>query len=244
MVIKVKKISSLLKIMVMTLLPILNVTAQEKYHFVSIENLIEQEVGRLIIPKIYEKLNIDIKISPKPAKRAQAYATSGKSDGEIMRIWTYGIENKTTLRVPTPYYKLETMAFIKKDSNIIINNKEDLKKYNLLKVRGVKHTNNITVGLSKVINVQNTEAMMRFLQAGRGEVALTNTVDGLLVLEKLGYSNIVPIKKPLAVLELYHYIHEKNKHIISKVDNVIKQMKSNGNLQKIIDKAESTVLGK
>ncbi len=217
--------------------------AKDKYHFVSIENLIEQEVGGLIIPQIYDKLNIDIQISPKPAKRAQAYAISGKRDGEIMRIWSYGIENKTTLRVPTPYYKLETMAFIKKDSGIVINSKDDLKNYKLIKVRGVKHTNNITSGLSNVIDVQNTKVMMKFLNADRAEVALTNTVDGLIVLKELGYSNITPLKKPLAILNLYHYIHEKNKHLISKVDKVIKQMKSNGELQKVIHDAESKIIG-
>jgi len=244
MFIKTNKKINFLKIIVIALFSILSVQAQEKYHFVSIENLIEQEIGRLIIPKIYEKLNIDVEISPKPGKRAQAYATSGKRDGEIMRIWTYGIENKTTLRVPTPYYKLETMAFIKKDSNVIINSKDDLKNYKLLKVRGVKHTNNITSGLQNVQDVESTEKMMKFLQANRADVALTNTVDGLLILKKLGYSNIVPIDKPLAELDLYHYLHKKNKHLIPKVDKIIKQMKANGELQKVIYAAESKIIGK
>ena len=109
--------NKLIKIILIAVILTLSVQAKEKYSFVSIENLIEQEIGRIIIPKIYQKLNIDVDISSKPAKRAQAYATSGKKDGEIMRIWTYGVENKTTIRVPTPYYKLETMAFIKKDNN-------------------------------------------------------------------------------------------------------------------------------
>jgi len=235
--------NKLIKIISIVILLTLSVHAEEKYSFVSIENLIEQEIGRIIIPKIYQKLNIDVDISPKPGKRAQAYATSGKKDGEIMRIWTYGVENKTTIRVPTPYYKLETMAFIKKDSKIIINSKDDLKNYKLIKVRGVKHTNNVTVDLANVKNVDSTEQMMKFLYAGRADIALTNTVDGLLVLKKLGYTNIIPVDKPLAILDLYHYIHEKNNHLVLKVDKVIKQMKANGELQKVIYKAESKIIG-
>lgn len=217
--------------------------AQKTYNFVSIEKLIEQEIGREILPKIYEKLNTQITITPHPAKRAQAYAVSGIKDGEIMRIWSYGEENPTTLRVPTPYYKLETMAFIKKDSGILIKSKKDLKKYKITKVRGVKHTDKITKGLNNVHDSRNTDVMMRFLNAGRADVALTNTVDGLIVLKKLGFDNIVSIESPLAVLDLYHYIHEKNKNLIPKVDNIILKMKKSGELNKIITEAESKVIG-
>jgi len=218
------------------------VYAQE-YFFVSIQDLIEQEVGRLIIPEIYKKLNLKATISPVPGKRAQFLASSGTKDGEIMRIWTYGIENPTTIRVPTPYYYLETMAFIKKGSGIVINNKKDLSKYKLVKVRGVKHTNNITKGFSNVHDLNSTETMMKFLQAGRADVALTNTVDGMLVLKKFGIKNIVPIKKPLAVLDLYHYIHEKHKALVPKVDDVIKELKASGELKRIIQNAENRVIG-
>ena len=73
-----------------------------------IEYLIEQEVGRLVLPQIYKNIGIDISIEPLPAQRAQYAARTGSKDGEIMRIWTYGDENLTTIRVPTAYYFLET----------------------------------------------------------------------------------------------------------------------------------------
>ncbi|MCG8617115.1 MAG: transporter substrate-binding domain-containing protein [Desulfobacterales bacterium] len=218
-------------------------TQAEEYHFVSIEKLIEQEVGRLVIPKIYEKLNIKVTITPMPGKRAQHAATSGKKDGEIMRIWTYGENNPTTIRVPTPYYYLETMAFIKKDSGINIGSKDDLKNYKLVKVRGVKHTNNITKGLSNVDDKDNTAQMMKLVDSGRSQVALTNTVDGNLVLKQLNLTSIKPIDKPLAVLDLYHYIHESHKDLVPKVDAVIKEMKASGELAKVIKEAEAKVIG-
>ena len=214
----------------------------EEYHFVSIKNLIEQEVGRLIIPEIYKKLGMKVTITPMPGKRAQHSATKGKKDGEIMRIWTYGEENPTTIRVPTPYYYLETMAFIKKDSGIVIQSKSDLAKYKLVKVRGVKHTNNITKGID-AHDLNSTEQMMKFLAAGRADVALTNTVDGLIVLKELGITNIIPIQKPLAVLDLYNYIHEDHKDLVPKVDAVIKEMKASGELSRIIKDAEKQIIG-
>jgi polar amino acid transport system substrate-binding protein len=223
-------------------LVITSICSAQEYHFVSINGLIEQEVGRIIIPEIYKKLNIKVKISPMPGKRAQEEATSGRRDGEIMRIWTYGEENPTTIRVPTSYYYLETMAFIKKNSGIKIESKEDLRKYRLVKVRGVKHTNNITEGIPNVFDIDTTKRMLMFIQAGRADVALTNTVDGILILKELGIKNIVPIDKSLAILELYHYIHKDHKDLVPKVDAVIKEMKANGELKTLTIKAEKKVL--
>ena len=220
----------------------INVCSANEYHFVSINNLIEQEVGRIVLPQVYKKLGIDITITPLPGKRAQYQATSGLSDGEIMRIYSYGEENPTTYRIPTPYYQLETMAFIKKNRSIKINKKEDLSQYSIVKIRGVKHTNNITAGLSNVKDVSSTKQAMRLVNRGIVDVALTNTIDGLVTLENLEIDDVVPIDKPLATLDLFHYVHKNNKDLIPLVDSKLKEMIANGELASIIKAAESAVI--
>lgn len=219
-----------------------NLCSANEYHFVSIENLIEQEIGRIILPQVYKKLGIAITITPLPGKRAQFQATSGQSDGEIMRIYSYGKENPTTYRVPTPYYRLETMVFIKKNSPIKIKRKEDLSHYSIVKVRGVKHTNNITTGLSNIADVNSTEQAMRLVDEGLVDIALTNTIDGLMALKKLGIDNVVPIDQPLATLDLFHYIHDDHKELIPLVDSMIKEMIANGEMALIIQTAENAVI--
>ena len=194
------------------------------------------------MPTCSRKLGIDITITPLPAKRAQLEATSGKSDGEIMRIYNYGEENPTTIRVPTPYYSLETMAFIKKNAGIAITKKEDLAKYRIVKVRGVKHTNNITQGLVNVSDVDSTEQMMWLVEKGMVDVALTNTIDGLMALSILNIDDIVPLDAPLATLDLFHYIHESHKDLVPLVDNIIKEMLASGELASIIKSAEKKVI--
>ncbi|WDE07439.1 transporter substrate-binding domain-containing protein [Thalassomonas viridans] len=226
---------------------IITVSAQataiaDSYEFASIEYLSEQELGRIVLPQIYQSLGIDITITPLPADRAQYVATSGKKDGEIMRIWTYGDENSTTIRVPTPYYYLETMPFVLKQGDIDISKAQDLENYSLVKVRGVKHTNNITAGLNRVYEVNSSEVMFKLLSSGKVDVALTNTLDGNLALERLGYKNIVAMDKPLAVLPLYHYVHEKHQALVPVIDQAIQRLKSSGELQKLIEKAEKQII--
>lgn len=72
-------------------------------------------MGRIVLTQVYKNIGINITISPLLGKRVQCSANSGIKDGEIMRIWTYGEENLNTIRVPTPYYYLETMPFVLKN---------------------------------------------------------------------------------------------------------------------------------
>lgn len=212
------------------------------YNFASIELLIEQEVGRIVLAQVYENIGINITITPLPGNRAQHVVNYGLKDGEIMRIWTYGEENPNSIRVPTPYYYLETMPFVLKNSNVVILQKDDLAKYRLTKIRGVKHTNNITQGLTNVHEMSKTEEMFTLLLSGRVDVVLTNTLDGNLALKRLGLNNIIAMKKPLIRLPLYHYVHKKHEKLIPIVDKEIQRMKANGELSRVILSAEQHVI--
>ncbi|MCF2857744.1 transporter substrate-binding domain-containing protein [Pseudoalteromonas sp. SMS1] len=214
----------------------------EQYHFVSINFLIEQEIGRIVLPEIYKRLDIDIKITPLPGKRAQFEASTGLKHGEIMRIFSYGEETPSTIRVPTPYYYLETMAFVRKDSGVKIDSVDALRNYHIVKVRGVKHTNNITKGMKYVEDMDTTKQILRLVSAGLADVALTNRIDGLVQLDELGITNVEPLNKNLAVLELFHYIHESQKHLVPLVNNKIIEMQRSGELAALISKAEQQVI--
>ncbi len=214
------------------------------YTFVSIKGLVEQEVGRIVLTEVYKSMGINIDITPLPGKRAQSEATSGAKDGEIMRIFTYGENNPTVVRVPTAYYSLETMGFVKKGSGVKIGSKEELAKLHAAKVLGVKHTDNITKGMpaNQLIDMTSTDKCMMAVLKGRADVCLTNTTDGEIIKKKFGFADIEQIEKPLAVLELFHYPHESKKDLVPKVDAQLKKMMESGELDKIIKSAEATVI--
>jgi hypothetical protein len=212
------------------------------YNFASIELLIEQEVGRIVLKQVYKNIGLNISITPLPGKRAQYAANLGNKDGEIMRIWTYGDENPNSVRVPTPYYYLETMPFVLQGSDIKIETREALANYRLTKIRGVKHTNNITKGLSNIYEMSSTEDMFKLLLSGKVDVVLTNTIDGNLALKRLGLNNVISMNKPLARLPLYHYIHKRHQNLIPLIDKEIKQLKNNGKLAQLIFLAEQDVI--
>jgi ABC-type amino acid transport substrate-binding protein len=216
----------------------------EEYNLVSIEGLFEQQVGEIILPEVYKKLGIEITITAMPGKRAIQETVSGRKDGEIMRIWSYGTEHAETIRVPTPYYQLETMAFFKEGTGIDVTSIKDLARYSVLKVRGVKHTNNITSALTNVYDYDDTQSMLRALSTGRDSVALTHTADGLFSIIKFKLEGVMLIDEPLATFPLYHYVHRKNAHLVGQLDQTIKAMKASGELEELIKFAEQKVFNK
>jgi ABC-type amino acid transport substrate-binding protein len=227
---------------------VLNATAVEAtikkvdFEFAAIEHLVEQEVGKIVLSAIYQELGININISSFSGNRAQYAANSGQKAGEIMRIWSYGTENENLIRVPTPYYSLITSAFIRKNSAFNINKASDLTGHKIARIRGVKHTNNISKNMPNVSDSSSTKRMLKLLHQGSVDVALTNYIDGLHVLRKLKLENEIISGKPLAELNLYHYLHKDHQYLVSKVDQMIIQLKANGKLAEMIKSAEQAVL--
>ena len=212
------------------------------YHFSAVEGLGAQKIGQQILPLIYQRIDLDIQITAMPASRAEVAAKKGVVDGEIMRIWDYGIDNPELIRVPTPYYFAETMPFVLKNSGIVIKSKADLAQYRIAKVRGVKHTHNMTQGLRFVFESKNPKNMFKLLRAGEVDVVLTNTLDGLMALNNNGINDIIHMDKPLKTLPLYHYIHHKKAAIVPQIDNAIKQLKKSGELAKMLKQAEHKII--
>ncbi|WP_440874215.1 substrate-binding periplasmic protein [Thalassotalea sp. PLHSN55] len=217
------------------------VSAQQ-YHFAAINELIEQEVGKLVLTEIYQNIGIDISISSLPGRRAQHEVSQGNFDGEIMRIYSYGQETPTVIRVPTPYYHLETRAFTHQKNQIAIRRAKDLAPYSVAIVRGVKHTNNITQNHKDTHKVETTKALMQLIAMERADIALTNTLDGNVVLKALRLNEVKALHPPLAKLSLYHYVHEEHQALVPIIDKEIKRLKSTGMLAKMIKDAEDKVI--
>ncbi|MFT5701559.1 MAG: polar amino acid transport system substrate-binding protein [Desulforhopalus sp.] len=212
-----------------------------KVNLVSISNLVEQVVAAQILTDVYKKAGLEIDIEPMPGQRAHSLATDGTKDGETARIFSYGEKNPTVVRVPTPYSSLETTAFAKKSANISISSQEDLKKYKVVIVRGVQHTKDMTEGHENVHVINDAEQMMKFLEGGRADIALNNTISAKVDLQKLKIADIVPVGT-LQTLDLFNYIHENRKDIVSKVDATIQEMKESGELKTLREKYEREYL--
>lgn len=220
-----------------------NLSFAENLKFASIKELIEQKIGAIILRQVYAGIGYNIEIKPFPAKRAQTAAKVGAVDGEIMRIYEYGVQTQNVVRVPTPYYQLETTAFVRKGTGVNISDKGDLANYSVAKVSGVKHTDLITEGLPDVSDVNSSRQLFAMLKRQRFDVVLTNTVDGLKVLKDAEIEGVEAISPPLATLKLYHYIHKSKAHLVSIVNQELLRLQASGELANMKKGAEKEIIG-
>ncbi len=218
--------------------PSLPAFAAPAFKFVRIAGLAEQAVGEELLMEVYRRANIEISITPMPGKRALQEASSGKMDGETLRVFALGENVKSLIRVPTALSSLQTVAFAKRGANVNVEKKDDLNNYSSVIVTGVLHTHAITEGVSNVNEVSDPGAMFKLVNAGRADLALTSYLDGLASIKKLGFDDIVNIEPALNDQPLFHYVHESKKDIVATVDPIIKEMDMSGELAELRKKLE------
>lgn len=212
-----------------------------KLKFSCINGLVEQKIGCYVLPYVYKRIGMDIEILPMPGKRAQRSVETGLVHGEVMRIYSYGGEVPGVIRVEPAYFYLDTTPYVRKGSGIKINSVDELRKYKVAKVRGVKHTANITAGMESVYDLDSPEQVIKYLEYGRADVALANSLNWKYLLAKTGCDNIVPAGPSLRRLPLYHYVSIRHSGLADKVGKMFTTMKENGELDELILKAKKDI---
>ncbi|MFT5839984.1 MAG: polar amino acid transport system substrate-binding protein [Flavobacteriales bacterium] len=204
--------------------------AQTKFHFASIDGLAEQEIAEKMIVPIFKSAGFDIKIEAMPAGRARAEVVAGRKDGSLLRIFSYGENNPSLIRVPTPYSTVETVAFALESKNISITSIDELGEQSLVIVRGVQTTHDLTKNFPNVHAVTYLSQAMRFLKAGRADILITSDIGALAMIKRLNITNITPIFE-ISSLPLYVYFNFIHKNAVSKIDTAIKEKIRTGELK-------------
>ena len=237
------KFTRMILLLFLSAIPATAFSKEITLNFARIEGLAEQIVGEKLLCEIYERAGIEITITPMPAARALTEANKGRKDGETLRIWSFGEKYPALLRVPTPISSLRTQAFARTENLPALNGVGDLGKYKIAIVKGVQHTTNITEGFMNVHKLSGPSQLMKLVQIGRADIALTGRLNGLYLLKKYVISDVVAVGEPVQELLLYHYLYKDHRHLVPKIDSVIKTMINSGEMSALRKKYEKEYLG-
>jgi len=220
------------KVSLILLLFVFPLQAIETLTFTSIKNAAFENFALSVMKKVYLTMDIKIALVPVPAKRSLKLANRGDGfDGELFRI--SGVEKtyRNLIPIKVPLHESNWMVY-SQDKSIKINGWESLKPYKIGIRRGVVTTERGTQGMN--IEVVNTnEQLFKLLQKKRIDVAILSSGNGQKLLRKSVYSNIYQLKTPVHKVNVYHYIHNKNKHLVPKLTQIMKQFKKEGVIAKI-----------
>jgi len=216
--------------------------AKDTYNFVRIDGLAEQAVGEELLKVVYDRAGINMTITAMPGRRALEEASSGRMDGETLRVFALGENMPSLKRVPTALSSLQTVAFARNDAMPAVSDKGDLNNYNSVIVTGVLHTHAITEGIENVQEVSDPSAMFRMVDRGRADLALTSYLDGLASVRLLGLDGIVNVEPALNDQPLFHYVHESNQELVPVIDAIVKEMANSGELVELRTQLETAYL--
>jgi hypothetical protein len=208
----------------------ISANGKEKFVFSTASAAPIQEISEQVLHEAYYNIGFHIRVEPVPIARSLILSNKGYFDGELSRVEGIDKEFRNLLRVPVAINFIEAYAFIK-NSDFPVLDWETIHPYRLVCVNGVKfirrkmeHTNNNCHFVTTYTQAVN------LIQLGRYDIAVIPKINGMAVINK---EKLVDIKKsanPLIKLNLYHYIHKKNRDIIPTLTEELIKMEVNGRI--------------
>lgn len=181
----------------------------------------------LIVKEALRRIGREVKFIILPSARALANANQGLDDGNYPRIAGLTNTYPNLVRVPEMIRHSLFVAFAKKPE-IRIRTWADLKPYRVGLITGWKIFETKTPKEARISKVGNAEQLFRMLAAERIDVGLYERFKGLGTIEKLGLKGIRGLAPPLAVKEMFLYLHKRHRALVPKLAAALKGMKADG----------------
>jgi polar amino acid transport system substrate-binding protein len=207
--------------------------AQPPLRIARIENIPDQFVGGEILKVVYGRLNIPMELVDMPAKRALLESSAGDLDGEVQRNMNVQSQYPSLIMLRPAINYIEPSVFSKK-FRFQVNGWDSIKGYKIGIVRGVGTSEDGTRGMEHVLAVTTLDQLMLALAADRIDVAVSDAFSGLAAVKKLGLQNQIEVLTPrLQKNDIYHFLHEKHRDLVPKVEQVLKEMQARGELESL-----------
>ena len=205
--------------------------AQAPLRFARIENIPDQIVGGEILKAVYSRLNIPIELVDLPAQRALVESSEGRLDGEVQRNINVQKQYPTLLMVQPEINYIEPSVFSKK-YQFEVAGWASIKDYSIGIVRGVGTSEDGTRGMARVLAVTTQDQLMLALAGDRFDVAVSDSFSGLVAVKKLGLADQIKVlAPPLQKSTMYHFLNEKHRDIVPKVEKILMEMETSGELE-------------
>jgi len=213
--------------------PLASAAGSAPMRIARIEGVPDQAVGGEILQVVYQRIGLPLEFVDLPAKRALMESSSGRLDGEIQRVPAVAQEYPALLPVQEPIMFIEPSVFSTTVAPVITG-WDSIRPYSIGIARGVGSSERGTRGMPRVTDFTDMEQLMRVVVSGRVDVAVNDRFSGELILRRLGLEKQVKVlTPPLEHIDLFHFVHERHRALVPRLEAVIRQMRLSGELQRI-----------
>lgn len=191
------------------------------------------DVGQRFLKEAYQRIGMDVEFKQMPAERALKSSNLGVIDGEIFRVDNINMLYTNLIKVPTSYIFAENVVF-SKTLNIHVDGYDSLRPYRIGFRRGLKIVELNMVGFPKLHPVPETKQAFLMLGLGRLDAVIEEKMTGLSYVKRLQLDGIKTLEGAVSREPLFHYLHNKNRDLIPKLDAVFQKMNQERVLEKIM----------
>ena len=201
----------------------------EPLRFSAIGESVNTLISAEVVTEAYRRIGIDIKVEEYPAKRALLYSNEGRTDGELQRIGGIESEYPNLIPIPVPINKMEGMIHTK-HLNFEVKGWESLKPYRIGIRRGIKYAEQGTRGMNPIVANSDNE-LFDILNNDIVELVIIAWTNVLMMRAEGEGDGIRTLEPPIESLPLYHYVHKKHQHLVSRLTKTLQEMENEGFIQ-------------
>lgn len=186
-----------------------------------------------VLREAYAALGYVLAVKRFPNARSIVEASEGKCDGELGRI--AGITNKypDLIMVDVPVFWLDIVACTL-DKGSAINTWSDLSGKRVSHLSGTIIIEDNLPPDAREVKVQSIETAFEQLRKGRVDVVVATNRRARLVKEQEGLHGFDIHEPPLERINIYHYLHKKDRALAKKLEAVLKKMDEQGRIARIL----------
>jgi len=182
-------------------------------------------VALAILEEAYARLGIRVEILKTKPSRALVNSRSGITDGEVVRIGLVGDQYPSLVRVDVPLLSVSTFGYTNRPE-LKDNSVAELKSFRAGHVRGAVFGEQAAKGSAEVWSAEEPEQLFRMLKQGRIDVVYVREIRAEEMIERFDLDNVFPIPASFREYPFYHYLHERHRELMPRVEEVLRDMLS------------------
>ncbi|MDT8336119.1 MAG: transporter substrate-binding domain-containing protein [Desulfurivibrionaceae bacterium] len=179
----------------------------------------------LVLIEAFGRIDRRIEIVSLPAERSLLNADSGITDGDFVRV--AGLEGlyPNLIRVPEKIVDFEFVAFAR-DLDPPPVSWNALKSYDVAIVRGWKILEENVVEFNSLVRTADQRQLFNLLGNDRVDIVIYSRFEGYALIRALGIKDARPLEPPLAIREMYLYLNDKHRDLVSPLAEALRAMKA------------------
>jgi len=188
-----------------------------------------------VVTEAFRRIGYQLKTVRLPAERGLVNANRGIIDGEIMRVKGIDRLYKNLRRVPEKIMDWEFVGFSYQPPSLV-NGWEDLAGKSVSHINGWKIYEKNIPASAEVTKTQDAVSLFNLLMKKRTDIALYERWGGLHLLQEMSMEGVQLCGQPLAVKEMFTYLHKKHQSLVVPLAKALSEMKQDGTYEALFNK--------